>query len=83
MQIVKAPTNHQLNEMHQKLNWHGDLLKNGENLSQGKNLTGYFKVSIPKNPLINNQAITSIRNLTNYLVLSRNTNLQLNFCSNT
>ena len=37
MQIVKAPTNHQLKYMQWKLNWHGDLLTNEENLSQGKN----------------------------------------------
>ena len=36
-----------------------------------------------KNPLINNQAVTSIRNLTNYLCLSQNTNLQLNLRFNT
>ena len=42
-----------------------------------------FRVTTVKNPLINNQAVTSIRNLTNYPDLSRNTNLQLNLCFNT
>ena len=28
--------------------------------------SGDFKVTTPNNPLINNQAVTSIRNLTNY-----------------
>ena len=54
--------------MQQKLNWHSDWLTNGENLSQSKNPPpGEFKVTTPKNPLINNQAITSIRNLTTTL----------------
>ena len=53
--------------MQQKLNWYSNLLTNGENLSQGKTPLGDFKVTTPKNPLINNQAITSIRNLTTIL----------------
>ena len=32
--------------------------------------TSHFKVSTPKNPLINNQAVTSIRNLTTTLAYS-------------
>ena len=44
---------------------------------------GHFKVTTPKNPLIKNQMVTSIKILTNYLGLSRNTNLQLNLYSNT
>ena len=40
--------------MQQKINWHGNLLTNGENLSQGKNLPNDFKITILKNPLINN-----------------------------
>ena len=48
-----------------------------------KNPPGDFKVTTPNNPLINNNAVTSIRNLTNYLTLFQNTNLQLNLCSNT
>ena len=40
-------------------------------------------LTTPKNPLINNQAVTSIKNLTNYLCLSQNTNLQLNLRFNT
>ena len=43
------------------------MLTNGENLSQGKTPLGEFKVTIPKNPLINNQAVSSIRNLTTSL----------------
>ena len=61
---------------------HGDLLTNGENLTR-QTLLGDFKVTTPKNLLINNQAITNIRNLTNYPDLFRNTNLQLNLHSNT
>ena len=53
--------------MQQKLNWYSNLLTNRENLSQGKTPLGDFKVTTPKNPLINNQAITSIRNLTTIL----------------
>ena len=34
--------------------------------TKAKTPPGDFKVTIPKNPLINNQAITSKRNLTNY-----------------
>ena len=52
-------------------------------ISQDKNPTNDFKVTTPKNPLINNQAVTSIRNLTNYPNLSQNTKLQLNLRSNT
>ena len=59
------------------------MLTNGENLSQDKNPNGDFKVTTPKNPLVNNQAVTSIKNLTNYPSLSQNTKLQLNFHSNT
>ena len=43
------------------------MLTNGENLSQGKNLPSDFKITTPKNPLINNQVVTSIRNLTTTL----------------
>ena len=35
-------------------------------ITQGKNSLDDFKVITPNNPLINNQAVTSIRNLTNY-----------------
>ena len=34
--------------------------------TKAKTPPGDFKVTTPKNPLINNQAITSKRNLTNY-----------------
>ena len=53
------------------------------NTSQDKTPPVDFEITTLKNPLINNQVITSIRNLTNYLGLSRNTNLQLNLYSNT
>ena len=42
MQIMEAPTNHQINYVQWKLNKHGDLLTNEENLSQGKNPTEWF-----------------------------------------
>ena len=51
------------------------MLTNGENLSQDKNPNGDFKVTTPKNPLVNNQAVTNIKNLTNYPSLSQNTKL--------
>ena len=55
--------------MQRKLNWHSNLLTNGENISQGKNpQLGNFKTITLKNPLINNQAVTSIKNLTTILV---------------
>ena len=44
----------------------GDLFTNGEN-HQDKTLPSNFKLTTLKNPLINNQAITSKRNLSNYL----------------
>ena len=83
MQIMKVPTNHKLNQMQRKLNWHGDLLTNGKTSRKAKTTPSDFKVTTPKNPLINNQAVISIRNHTNYPNLSQNKNLQLNFCSNT
>ena len=46
--------------MQWKINWTRDLLTNG------KTSLSDFKVTTPKNPLINNQVVTSIRNLTNY-----------------
>ena len=42
---------------------------------------GEFKVTNPKNPLINKQAVMGMSNLTT--TLSQNTNLQLNFRFNT
>ena len=35
---------------------------------KAKTPQGEFKITTPKNPLINNQAVTSIRNLTTTLV---------------
>ena len=41
------------------------MLTNGKNPSQGKNpLLGDFQITTLKNPVIKNQAVTSIRNLT-------------------
>ena len=37
-----------------------------EKIIKAKTSPGDFKITTPKNPLINNQAITSKRNLTNY-----------------
>ena len=39
----------------------------GKPLARQKPLPSYFKVTTPKNPLINNQVVTSIRNLTTIL----------------
>ena len=39
----------------------GDLFMNGENY-WGKTLSGKFKVTIPKNPLLSKQAVTSKKN---------------------
>ena len=36
----------------------------GKTFCKAKTPLGEFKVTTPKNPLINNQAVTSIRNLT-------------------
>ena len=38
----------------------------GKTSHKAKTPPGEFKVTTPKNPLINNQAVTSIKNLTNY-----------------
>ena len=54
-----------------------------EKTTKVKTPPGDFKVTTPKNPLINNQAITSKRNLIATLSLSQITNLQLNLHSNT
>jgi len=53
--------------MQRKLNKHGNLLTNEENFSQVKNPLSEFLVTTSKNPLINNQAVTSMRNLTTIL----------------
>ena len=49
--------------MQRKLNRHGDLLTNGETFRKTKTPLGEFRVTTPKNLLINNQVVTSIRNL--------------------
>ena len=54
----------------------------GKTSRKAKTPPGDFKVTVSKNPLINNQADTSIRNLTNYPSLSQNTNLvDTTFCT--
>ena len=53
----------------------------GKTFHKEKNPPSDFKGTTPKNPLINNQAVTSIRNLTT-TGLSQNTNLQLNLYFN-
>ena len=42
----------------------------GKTSRKAKTSSSDFKVTAPKNPLINNQVITSIKNLTNYTSLS-------------
>ena len=69
--------------MQRKINWHGDLFMNGKNL-HGKNPTGWFKVTIPENPLLSQQAVTSKGILVPYTNLQLNPypNIQLDlFCS--
>ena len=43
----------------------------GKTFRKAKTSPGEFKVTISKNPLINNQAVTSMRNLTTTLVYSK------------
>ena len=69
--------------MQRKINWTQWFVYKWRKPCNAKTLPDNFKVTTPKNLLINNQAVTSIRNLTNYLGLSWNTNLGLNLCSNT
>ena len=69
--------------MQRKINWHDDLFINGKNL-HGKNSTGDFKVTIPENPLLSKQAVTSKGILVPYTSLRLNPylNTQLDlFCS--
>ena len=67
MQIVEAPTNHQLTNMQRKINNSVICWRMGKTSRKAKTPLGDFKVTTPKNPLINNQAVTSIRNLTTTL----------------
>ena len=62
--------------MQRKINWHGVLFTNVKNL-HGKTPLGDFKVTIPKNPLLSQQAFTSKGNPVSY------TNIQLNLYPNT
>ena len=71
MQIVEAPTNHQLTNMQLKINNSVICWRMGKTSRKAKTPLGDFKVITPKNPLINNQAITSIRNLTTTLAYSK------------
>ena len=57
--------------MQWKLNWHGDLLTNRETSHKAKTPRGEFKITTPKYPLIKNQAVTSMKNLTTTLAYSK------------
>ena len=65
--------------MQRKLNWHGDFLTNGKNLSQGKTPPCEFKGTTPKNPLINNQTVTSMKNLITMLAYPKIPTVGLHF----
>ena len=67
MQIVEAPTNHQITNMQRKINNSVICWWIEKTSCKAKIPSGEFKVTTPKNPLINNQAVTSIRNLTTTL----------------
>ena len=72
-----AQTNHQQNQMQQKINLTPLIFfTNGEN-HRGKTLPDEFKVTTPENPLLSQQTATSKRIPVPY------TNLQLNFYPNT
>ena len=72
--------------MQRKLNWHGpqgDLFTNGK-IYTAKTPSGDFKVTIPENPLLSKQAVTSKGISVPYTNLQLNTypNIQLDlFCS--
>ena len=53
--------------MQWKLNLHGNLLMNGENLSQGKNVIRWISYHHSQESTNQEQAVTSIRNLTTTL----------------
>ena len=68
MQIVKAPTNHQLKWVQQKKKI--DMVicwQIGKTFCKAKTSLDDFVVATPKNPLINNPEVTSIRNLSTTL----------------
>ena len=54
--------------MQRKINLHVICWTIGKTSCKAKNPPGEFKVTTFKNPLINNQAVTSMRNLTTTLV---------------
>ena len=67
MQIMEAPTNHQLTNMQRKINNSMICWRMGKTSRKAKTPLGDFKVTTPKNLLINNQAVTSIKNFTTTL----------------
>ena len=50
--------NHQLTKVQWKLNLHGDLFTNGKTYT-AKTLSGDFKITTLKNPLLSKQAVIS------------------------
>jgi len=48
---------------------------------KAKTPSGEFKITTPKNPLINNQVVTSMRNLTTTLTYSKIPNYSWTFAS--
>ena len=61
------PTNHQITKMQRKINNTMICWQMGKTSSKAKTSSDEFKVTTPKNPLINNQAVTNMRNLTTSL----------------
>ena len=61
-----AQTNHQLNLNAAEIKFDMVICLGMGKTTKEKTPRGDFKVTTPKNPLINNQAITSKRNPTNY-----------------
>ena len=53
--------------MQQKINWTRWFVDKWGKSCKAKTLSSDFKITTPKNPLINNQAVTSMRNLTTTL----------------
>ena len=76
MQIVEAPTKHQITNMQQKIKNLMICWQMRKTSYKAKTLSSEFKVITPNNSLINNLAITNMmRNLTTYPSLSQNINL--------
>ena len=56
MQILEAPTNHQINYVQRKINWHDDLLNKMKKTShKAKTTQDKFQVTTPKNLQIKNK----------------------------